>query len=179
MDIQNIVTDQDTELLDSEITEISQEFAETYYFDNGKIEELEALVAKAMKLGELYERKKWQEGGAAPKIKGYYSHDGDNYQMHETLCQAKADALGAIEHYSDQLADGHFHPESNGNFQDISYGIVLGKSSYSLVSITTQQDIDNGECKYPAGTEILELHLDEVAEIFGAMVEAAENKENL
>ena len=66
MDIQNIVTDQDTELLDSEITEISHEFAETYYFDNGKIEELEALVTKAMKLGELYERKKWQEGSAVP-----------------------------------------------------------------------------------------------------------------
>lgn len=67
MDIQNIVTDQDTALLDAEIEEISQEFAETYYFDNEKAEELEMLVAKAMKLGELYERKKWQESQAIPE----------------------------------------------------------------------------------------------------------------
>jgi len=60
MDIQNIVTDQDTELLDAEITKISNGFAETYYFDNDQSEELELLVAKAMKRGELYERQKWQ-----------------------------------------------------------------------------------------------------------------------
>ncbi|MEN8380744.1 hypothetical protein [Acinetobacter radioresistens] len=62
MDILNnsIVTDADTEALDSQITQISNDFAETYYFDNEQEEELELLVAKAMKLGELYERKKWQ-----------------------------------------------------------------------------------------------------------------------
>ncbi len=102
------------------------------------------------------------------QIKGYYSHDGDNYQVHETLNQAKSNALSAIEHYSDQLADGNFHPENDGNFQDIGFGIVLGKSDYSLVHIVTQQDIDDGESKYPVGTEILELHLDET------MIEAAE-----
>lgn len=46
--------------------EMSQELAETYYFDNDKIEELESLVAKAMKLGELYEKKKQQEASAVP-----------------------------------------------------------------------------------------------------------------
>lgn len=62
MDIQNnsIVTDADTDVLDSQITQISNDFAETYYFDNEQQEELEMLVAKCMKLGELYERKKWQ-----------------------------------------------------------------------------------------------------------------------
>ena len=62
MDIQNnaIVIDADTEALDSQITQISNDFAETYYLDNEQQEELEMLVAKAMKLGELYERQKWQ-----------------------------------------------------------------------------------------------------------------------
>jgi len=66
MDIQNnsIVTDADTDVLDSQITQISNDFAETYYFDNEQQEELEMLVAKCMKLGELYERKKWQAAKA-------------------------------------------------------------------------------------------------------------------
>lgn len=66
MDILNnsIVTDADTEVLDSQITQISNDFAETYYLDNEQQEELEMLVAKAMKLGELYERKKWQAAKA-------------------------------------------------------------------------------------------------------------------
>ncbi|MEX5426431.1 hypothetical protein WCE12_09080 [Acinetobacter radioresistens] len=66
MDIQNnsIVTDADTEVLDSQITQISNDFAENYYLDNEQEEELELLIAKAMKLGELYERKKWQAAKA-------------------------------------------------------------------------------------------------------------------
>lgn len=66
MDILNnsIVTDADTEVLDSQITQISNDFSETYYFDSEQEEELELLVAKAMKLGELYERKKWQAAKA-------------------------------------------------------------------------------------------------------------------
>lgn len=63
MDIQNnsIVTDADTEVLDSPITKISNDFTETYNLYNEQQEELEILVAKAVKLGELYERKNWQE----------------------------------------------------------------------------------------------------------------------
>lgn len=66
MDIQDnsVVTDVDTEILDGEITQISNDFSETYYFDGEQEEELEMLVAKAMKLGELYERKKWQAAKA-------------------------------------------------------------------------------------------------------------------
>ncbi|WP_180111362.1 hypothetical protein [Acinetobacter sp. YH12136] len=66
MDIENnsVVTDVDTEILDGEITQISNDFSETYYFDGEQEEELEMLVAKAMKLGELYERKKWQAAKA-------------------------------------------------------------------------------------------------------------------
>lgn len=66
MDILNnsIVTDADTEILDGEIDQISNYLSETHYFDNEQEEELELLVAKAMKLGELYERKKWQAAKA-------------------------------------------------------------------------------------------------------------------
>lgn len=73
MDIRNnaIVIDADTEALDSQITEISNDFAETYYLDNEQQEELEMLVAKAMKLGELYERKKWQAAKAQAVPEGF------------------------------------------------------------------------------------------------------------
>lgn len=178
MDIQNIVTDQDIELLDAEIDEFSISMSAQHNFSCANEDDLESLIGMAMKLGEMYERKKWQEKGSTipdgfvlvPKeqIKGYFSHDGDNYQVHKSLNQAKNDAQGAIDYYSDRLADGDFHPESDGNYQDIGFGVVLGRSDYSLLRIITQQDIDNGECEYPVGTEILELHLDE------AMIEAAE-----
>lgn len=72
MDIQDnsVVTDVDTEILDGEITQISNDFSETYYLDGEQEEELEMLVAKAMKLGELYERKKWQaaKAQAVPEV---------------------------------------------------------------------------------------------------------------
>lgn len=73
MDILNnsIVTDADTEVLDSQITQISNDFSETYYFDSEQEEELELLVAKAMKLGELYERKKWQAAKAQAVPEGF------------------------------------------------------------------------------------------------------------
>ena len=73
MDIQNnsVVTDVDTEVLDGQITQISNDFSETYYFDGEQEEELEMLVAKAMKLGELYERKKWQTAKAQAVPDGY------------------------------------------------------------------------------------------------------------
>lgn len=73
MDIQNnsVVTDVDTEILDGEITQISNDFSETYYFDGEQEEELEMLVAKAMKLGELYERKKWQAAKAQAVPEGF------------------------------------------------------------------------------------------------------------
>lgn len=74
MDVQNnsIVTDADTEILDGEIDQISSYLSETHYFDSAQEEELEMLVVKAMKLGELYERKKWQAAKAheAEKLKG-------------------------------------------------------------------------------------------------------------
>ena len=176
MDIQNnsIVTDADTDVLDSQITQISNDFAETYYFDNEQQEELEMLVAKCMKLGELYERKKWQAAKAQAVPEGFvllpikdakfFSHDGDNYEVHDTLVEAKYEAECAIEHYRERLADQLSDPRSDGNFQDVGYGVVLAKSGYSIDHVVTQADIDKGDYSYEVGTEILSLFLIEAQE---------------
>ena len=176
MDIQNnsIVTDADTDVLDSQITQISNDFAETYYFDNEQQEELEMLVAKCMKLGELYERKKWQAAKAQAVPEGFvlvpikdakfFSHDGDNYEVHDTLVEAKYEAECAMEHYRERLADQLSDPRSDGNFQDVGYGVVLAKSGYSIDHVVTQADIDKGDYSYEVGTEILSLFLVEAQE---------------
>lgn len=58
---EELVNSADTELLDSQIDQITDSFIEEHFLDNDEAEQLELLVAKSMKLGELYERKKWQE----------------------------------------------------------------------------------------------------------------------
>lgn len=94
------------------------------------------------------------------EIKGYFSNDGDNYEVHDTLDQAKHKAEGGIEYFREQLADQQSDPRSDGNFQQIGYGIVLAQSAYSLDHIVTQEDVDSGNYNYEVGTEILNLHLD-------------------
>ena len=93
----------------------------------------------------------------------YFSMDGEKYEIHDNLVQAKDEAVRAIEYYSDRLADQQLDPRSDGNFQQISYGIVLAGSSYSVDHIVTQQDIDDGEYSYDVGTEIMSLFLVEAA----------------
>ncbi|WP_336931426.1 hypothetical protein [Acinetobacter bereziniae] len=61
---EELVNSADTELLDSQIDQITDSFIEEHFLDNDEAEQLELLVAKSMKLGELYERKKWQEKAA-------------------------------------------------------------------------------------------------------------------
>lgn len=61
MGIQNIVTDQDTELLDAEIDEFSISMSAQHNFSCANEGDLESLIGMAMKLGEMRERKKWQE----------------------------------------------------------------------------------------------------------------------
>ena len=68
MDIQNIVTEQDTETLDAEISVMTEAFTKEHYLNNDEAEHLEMIVAKSMVLGELYERAKWQaKSQAAPE----------------------------------------------------------------------------------------------------------------
>lgn len=56
----SIVLDEDTINLDDEITELSSKFSEECFLDGAQEDELELLVAKSMKLGELYERRRIQ-----------------------------------------------------------------------------------------------------------------------
>lgn len=94
----------------------------------------------------------------------FFSHDGDNYEVHDTLVEAKYEAECAIEHYRERLADQLSDPRSDGNFQDVGYGVVLAKSGYSIDHVVTQADIDKGDYSYEVGTEILSLFLIEAQE---------------
>lgn len=93
------------------------------------------------------------------KDANFFSHDGDNYEVHGTLVEAKHEAECAIEHYRERLADQLSDPRSDGNFQDVGYGVVLAKSGYSIDHVVTQADIDKGDYSYEVGTEILSLFL--------------------
>lgn len=46
-----------TEALDSEISQLENAFIEKHFLDNDEAEQLEMLIAKAMKLGELYAKR--------------------------------------------------------------------------------------------------------------------------
>ena len=94
----------------------------------------------------------------------YFSNDGENYEIHDTLAEAKHEAECAIEHFSERLADQLSDPRSDGNFNDVGYGIVLAQSAYSIDHIVTQDDIDNGDYSYEVGTEIMSLFLVEAQE---------------
>jgi len=89
----------------------------------------------------------------------FFSHDGDNYEVHDTLVEAKYEAECAMEHYRERLADQLSDPRSDGNFQDVGYGVILAKSGYSIDHVVTQADIDKGDYSYEVGTEILSLFL--------------------
>ena len=112
MDIQNnsIVTDADTDVLDSQITQISNDFAETYYFDNEQQEELEMLVAKCMKLGELYERKKWQ----AIKAQAVLEKDAIIQKLSDQLYAQEMKTSGArvLCETACELLDGYAHQDA-------------------------------------------------------------------
>jgi len=94
----------------------------------------------------------------------YFSHDGENYEVHDTLAEAKHEAECAIESFRERLADQLCNPPEDGNFQQVGYGIVLAESGYSVDHIVTQEDVDNGEYGYEVGTEIMSLFLIEAQE---------------
>lgn len=51
------ITPEITEALDSEISQLENAFIEKHFLDNDEAEQLEMLIAKAMKLGELYAKR--------------------------------------------------------------------------------------------------------------------------
>lgn len=62
-----LITRNDTENLDNEITQIKESFIDEHFLDNDQADQLEMLIAKAIKLGELYERIKSQTKPAVPE----------------------------------------------------------------------------------------------------------------
>ena len=92
----------------------------------------------------------------------YFSHDfnGDGFKYHDTLDEAKKEAEVNLDWYRDQVADGR-HVNDMGEFNEVSYGLVIGSAEYSIDHVVTQDDIDKGESKYEVGTEILSLYLSE------------------
>ena len=94
----------------------------------------------------------------------YFSNNGENYEIHDTLAGAKHEAKCAIQHYEDMLADQITDPRSDGNFSQVGYGIVLAESGYSIDHVVTQKDVDKGDYSYEVGTEIMSLFLVEAQE---------------
>lgn len=94
----------------------------------------------------------------------FFSRDGENYEVHDTLSGAKHEAKCAIQHYEDMLADQTTDPRSDGNFSQVGYGIVLAESGYSIDHVVTQKDVDKGDYSYEVGTEIMSLFLVEAQE---------------
>ena len=95
----------------------------------------------------------------------YFSHDfnGDGFKYHDTLDEAKKEAEVNLDWYRDQVADGR-HVNDMGEFNELSYGLVIGSAEYSIDHVVTQDDIDKGEYSYEVGTEILSLYLSEAQE---------------
>lgn len=95
----------------------------------------------------------------------YFSHDfnGDGFKYHDTLDEAKKEAEANLDWYRDQVADGR-HVNEMCEFNELSYGLVIGSAEYSIDHVVTQDDIDKGESKYEVGTEILSLYLSEAQE---------------
>lgn len=95
----------------------------------------------------------------------YFSHDfnGDGFKYHDTLDEAKKEAEASLDWYRDQVANGR-HVNDMGEFNELSYGLVIGSAGYSIDHVVTQDDIDKGEYSYEVGTEILSLYLSEAQE---------------
>ena len=203
-----------------EIEGLQQKLTEDHYMNPEQEDELEELITKAIKFGELcaqrdakaqvipegfeqayskifspivkrpYPRlengnykyieidqgwKLWQAATAqavpdgfvlVPKAGAqYFSHDfnGDGFKYHSTLAEAKKEAEVNLDWYRDQVADGR-HVNDMGEFNELSYGLVIGSAEYSINHVVTQDDIDKGESKYEVGTEILSLYLSEAQE---------------
>lgn len=151
-----------------------QNFETAYLNAGGKASELEKEDGEYISSKAQMGWQMWQAATAQAVPKGFvllsikdakfFSHDGDNYEVHDTLVEAKYEAECAIEHYRERLADQLSDPRSDGNFQDVGYGVILAKSGYSIDHVVTQADIDKGDFSYEVGTEILSLFLVEAQE---------------
>ena len=96
----------------------------------------------------------------------FFSHDfnGDGFQYHDTLQEAKKAAEADLDIYRDRVADGN-HIADMGEFNELAYGIVVGQAEWSVDCVVSADDHKNGEyTQYDIGTEILSLYLSEAQE---------------
>ncbi|MEN3978214.1 hypothetical protein [Acinetobacter sp. CWB-B33] len=96
----------------------------------------------------------------------FFSHDfnGDGFQYHDTLQEAKNAAEADLDIYRDRVADGN-HIAEMGEFNELAYGIVVGQAEWSVDCVVSADDHKNGEyTQYDIGTEILSLYLSEAQE---------------
>ena len=101
-----------------------------------------------------------------PKGSKYFSHDfnGDGFQYHDTLQEAKKAAEADLDIYRDRVADGN-HIADMGEFNELAYGIVVGQAEWSIDCVVNDNDHKEGEyTQYEIGTEILSLYLSEAQE---------------
>lgn len=141
--------------LDSEIDSLKAAFEAAHYLTNTEVEELEEIIDKAIKLGELYSKNAVGQNGNAK----FFSHDfnSDGFKYHDSLDEAKADAEASIEHYRDQVADGR-HIAEMGEFNELCYGVVIEKSYWTVSDVVNKEHHAADQyTKYETGTEILEL----------------------
>lgn len=115
--------------------------------------------------GQLWDFWRVSQANTSPKGQLFFSHDfnGDGFKYHNTLEEAKREANSNLDWYRDQVADGR-HVNDMGEFNELSYGLVIGSAEHSVERVVTQDDIDKGESKYEVGTEILSLYLSESQE---------------
>ena len=96
----------------------------------------------------------------------FFSHDfnGDGFQYHDTLQEAKNAAEADLDIYRDRVADGN-HIAEMGEFNELAYGVVVGQAEWSVDCVVSADDHKNGEyTQYDIGTEILSLYLSEAQE---------------
>lgn len=101
-----------------------------------------------------------------PRGSKYFSHDfnGDGFQYHDTLQEAKKSAEADLDIYRDRVADGN-HIADMGEFNELTYGIVVGQAEWSIDCVVSENDHKEGKyTKYEIGTEILSLYLSEAQE---------------
>lgn len=170
--VQSNTIEESINLLSNDIDSIKDSFIEESFLTNDDAETLELLITRAIQLGGLFATRDAKPQDVpkgfvlVPKAGAqYFSHDfnGDGFKYHDTLDKAKKEAEANLDWYRDQVADGR-HVNDMGEFNELSYGLVIGSAEYSIDHVVTQDDIDKGESKYEVGTEILSLYLSEAQE---------------
>ena len=91
----------------------------------------------------------------------FFSHDGENFEFHQTHEEAVKAAESGIEHFQDKLADSDgYDIESDGDFHNVCYGIVLRSSCSHVDDTVTEKHHAKGDYQqWPVGTDILRLGL--------------------